>query len=53
MVDALVERGEAVRILDILDAQVHPGGALPSYVQDHVDAGRVELLVGDVRDRGA
>ena len=51
LVDALVERGKAVRVLDILDSQVHPGGALPSSTQVHVDAGRVGLHVGDVRDR--
>ncbi|MDA2915396.1 NAD-dependent epimerase/dehydratase family protein [Nitrospinae bacterium AH_259_B05_G02_I21] len=51
LVDGLLERGEAVRVLDILDPQVHPSGSLPSYIQGHVDTGRVELHVGDVRDR--
>ncbi|MDV2496634.1 MAG: GDP-mannose 4,6-dehydratase [bacterium] len=53
LVDAFVERGETVRILDNLDRQVHPDGALPVHTQVHVDAGRVELYAGDVRDRKA
>lgn len=53
LVDALVERGEVVRVLDSLDPQVHPGGAIPSYTQAHLDSGRIELHVGDVRDRRA
>ncbi|MFQ5893047.1 MAG: NAD-dependent epimerase/dehydratase family protein, partial [Nitrospinota bacterium] len=53
LVDALVERGEAVRVLDRLDPQVHPGGVPPPYTQRHVESGRVELHGGDVRDRRA
>jgi dTDP-L-rhamnose 4-epimerase len=45
LVDALLERGATVRILDNLDAQVHPGGKAPEWISD--DA---ELRVGDVRD---
>lgn len=45
VVDALVARGDGVRILDALDPQVHPGGAQPGYVNR--DA---ELLRGDLRD---
>jgi dTDP-L-rhamnose 4-epimerase len=43
VVDLLVERGHAVRILDSLDAQVHDGP--PAYL--NVEA---ELVNGDVRD---
>ncbi|HEV8310887.1 MAG TPA: NAD-dependent epimerase/dehydratase family protein [Methylomirabilota bacterium] len=45
VVDALVARGDRVRILDSLDSQVHPGGAAPRYL--HPEA---ELHRGDVRD---
>ena len=51
LVDGLLERGEAVRVLDILDPQVHPDGATPPYTQHHLDSDRIELRVGDVRDR--
>jgi dTDP-L-rhamnose 4-epimerase len=51
IVDALVERGETVRILDNLDPQVHRDGVLPPYTQAHLDSGRIELQVGDVRIR--
>ncbi len=44
LVDALVERGDRVRILDNLDPQVHPGGRRPAWV-----APDAELVVGDVR----
>ncbi len=53
IVDALVERGEKVRVLDNLDPQVHPDRKPPTHTQSHMDAGLVELQVGDVRDREA
>ncbi|MCP3983959.1 MAG: NAD-dependent epimerase/dehydratase family protein [bacterium] len=49
LVDALVEAGHRVRVLDNLDPQVHgEGGQRPTHL--HEDA---ELQVGDVRDRAA
>ncbi|HEU0016248.1 MAG TPA: NAD-dependent epimerase/dehydratase family protein [Longimicrobium sp.] len=46
LVDALLERGHAVRIFDNLDPQVHgPGRRVPEWVP--ADA---ELVVGDMRD---
>jgi len=49
LVDALVEAGHRVRVLDNLDAQVHGEGAKrPAHL--HPDA---ELQVGDIRDRSA
>ncbi len=51
LVDALVERGDRVRVLDSLDAQVHgDGGDRPELIEGHVEAGRVEFMEGDVRD---
>jgi dTDP-L-rhamnose 4-epimerase len=47
LADALVERGDRVRVLDALDAQVHPDGP-PAYLHPEVD-----LHVGDVRDPAA
>ncbi len=44
LVDALIERGETVRILDNLDPQVHPKGN-PSYLN-----ASAEFIEGDVRD---
>jgi len=44
-VDALLQEGHTVRILDSLDPQVHEGGRVPPYL----DA-RAELMRGDVRD---
>jgi dTDP-L-rhamnose 4-epimerase len=46
-VDALLARGDGVRILDALCPPVHPGSR-PSYVPSEV-----ELIVGDVRDKAA
>jgi dTDP-L-rhamnose 4-epimerase len=47
LVDALVEAGHRVRVLDSLEPQVHGGGAKrPAYLSPEA-----ELLVGDVRDR--
>ncbi|MEJ2185767.1 MAG: NAD-dependent epimerase/dehydratase family protein [Gemmatimonadota bacterium] len=51
LVDALVDRGEAVRVLDVLDPQVHgEAAAEPLLINDHVAAGRVEFMRGDVAD---
>lgn len=44
--DALLAAGYAVRILDILDPQIHgPSGNFPAYLDP-----RIECLRGDVRD---
>jgi dTDP-L-rhamnose 4-epimerase len=49
LVDALLARGDAVRVLDALDPQVHgPGAARPAYLHP-----AAELQVGDVRDAAA
>jgi len=48
LVDALLARGECVRVLDNLDALAHPSGEPPEHLSD--DA---ELIVGDLRDRAA
>src|SRR3954453_1362287 len=48
LADRLLADGHEVRALDDLDAQVHPQGGRPEYL----DAS-VELQVGDVRDRVA
>ena len=45
LVDALVQEGHHVRVLDNLEPQVH-GTAKPDYLN-----GRAEYLWGDVRDR--
>src|SRR5690606_8035603 len=45
LADALIERGDRVRVLDSLDPQVHPGGRRPDYLRAEVD-----LRVGDGRD---
>jgi dTDP-L-rhamnose 4-epimerase len=51
LVDALVGRGDRVRVLDNLDPQVHGEGAQePSLIADHVAARRVEFIRGDVTD---
>lgn len=47
LVDRLLERGDEVRILDSLDAQVHPAGR-PGYLNHEA-----ELIEGDVRDEEA
>lgn len=44
--DALLKKGYDVRVLDILDPQVHGKGERPAYLDP-----RVELLIGDVRKR--
>src|SRR5579885_189550 len=43
--DLLLTSGYEVRILDVLHAQVHPGGERPSYL-----AKDAELVIGDIRD---
>ena len=49
LVDALVSRGHDVRVLDVLDPQVHgSGGARPPHLHP-----AAELRVADVRDRAA
>ncbi|MGM0669976.1 MAG: SDR family NAD(P)-dependent oxidoreductase, partial [Gemmatimonadota bacterium] len=54
LVDELVQRGARVRVLDNLDPQVHGRGArVPSLIHDHVDAGRVDFIRGDVADPDA
>jgi dTDP-L-rhamnose 4-epimerase len=54
LVDALVERGARVRVLDSLDPQVHGDDATePTLIAGHVAAGRVEFIRGDVTDRAA
>ncbi len=48
LVDALVERGDRVRVLDNLDPQVHgPERKPPAWLSS-----AAELVRGDVRDRG-
>ncbi len=46
LVDALLARGHRVRVYDVLDRQVHPGGRVPSYLAEDI-----EFVHGDVRDR--
>ncbi len=48
VVDALLERGERVTILDNLTPKIHPRGEKPDYVP----AG-ARFVLGDVRDREA
>ncbi len=48
LVDALLARGDRVRVLDSLDPLAHPGGRVP----EHLDP-EAELLVGDLRDSDA
>ncbi len=43
--DALLRRGDRVRVLDSLEEPVHPGGRRPAYLDPEI-----ELVVGDVRD---
>ncbi|MEJ2483788.1 MAG: NAD-dependent epimerase/dehydratase family protein [Gemmatimonadota bacterium] len=50
LVDALVERGHRVRVLDNLDPQVHGENAEPVSIAGHVRSGDVEFVRGDVRD---
>ncbi len=46
LVDALVDLGLHVRIVDNLDPQVHQGGLPPNYLNPHAD-----FIQQDVRDR--
>jgi dTDP-L-rhamnose 4-epimerase len=48
LADRLLAEGHEVRALDSLDAQVHPAGERPGYLNEDV-----ELQVGDVRDHKA
>jgi dTDP-L-rhamnose 4-epimerase len=49
LADALLSRGDRVRVLDNLSEQVHgPAATRPAYL-----AADVELLIGDVRDAAA
>jgi len=48
LVDALIARGERVRILDSLDLLAHPDGKAPEHL-----SGEAELMIGDLRDREA
>lgn len=49
LVDALVQRGEKVRVFDNLDPQVHgPGAARPGWLSPEA-----ELVIGDMRDPDA
>jgi dTDP-L-rhamnose 4-epimerase len=50
LVDALVERGHRVRVLDNLDPQVHGEASRPASIAGHVQSGAVEFVRGDVRD---
>lgn len=43
LVDGLIEKGYAVRVLDNLFPQIHPGGKLPSYFNK-----KAEFMKGDV-----
>ncbi len=45
LVDALIEQGNDVRILDSLDPQVHPNKKVPTYLNPHA-----EFIAGDVTD---
>ena len=45
LADGLLRQGHAVRVLDDLTPQVHPGGLRPGYLSQEV-----ELVRGDVRD---
>ncbi len=45
LADGLLRQGHAVRVLDDLTPQVHPGGVPPDYLSPDV-----ELIHGDVRD---
>ena len=48
LADRLLVAGHSVRALDSLDSQVHAVGERPAYL-----GAEVELVEGDVRDRGA
>jgi len=46
LADRLLQEGHTVRVLDVLDPQVHPSGLRPAYLNQ-----AVEFIEGDVRDR--
>ena len=48
LVDALIEKGYNVRILDNLTEQIHPGGKPPSYLHP-----KAEFIRGDVTEKKA
>lgn len=48
LVDALIQQGEKVQVIDNLDPLVHPAGAPPSHLPPQVEFHRL-----DVRDRAA
>lgn len=50
VVDRLVEHGEDVVVLDNLDPQVHGDASFPVNIGDHVTAGRVRFVHGDLRN---
>jgi dTDP-L-rhamnose 4-epimerase len=50
LVDACLRRGDEVRVLDNLQARVHPGG-LPPHAAAWERAGAVEIIAGDARNR--
>ncbi len=50
IVDALVERGHEVSVLDNLDPQVHGEIGEPEAIADHIATGAVRFVHGDVRD---
>jgi dTDP-L-rhamnose 4-epimerase len=50
LVDALVELGHHVCVLDSLDPQVHGESGEPTAIARHIRSGQVEFVRGDVRD---
>ena len=50
LVDALVEQGHDVTVLDNLDQQVHGHSAEPVAIAGHIASGSVTFMRGDVRD---
>jgi dTDP-L-rhamnose 4-epimerase len=53
LVDALVEYGHDVAVLDNLDSQVHGHPAEPVAIAGHIASGTVKFIRGDVRDAEA
>ena len=53
LVDALVDHGHAVSVLDNLDPQVHGANARPVAIEGHIADGSVEFTQADVRDPDA
>lgn len=48
LAEELLAAGYAVRVLDVLDAQVHESGSFPAFLDDEVD-----FIEGDIRDPDA